>query len=84
MFVSKKTISGHESPLESLDGRLSGNLHGAEPTPRQAGQEPLHFEEPSEALESHNFLIEVRRCADATFVRSKIASGSSIVVFIWP
>ena len=61
MFVSKKTISGHESPLESLDGRPSGNLHGAEPTPRQAGQEPLHFEEPSQALESLNFSS---RCGD--------------------
>lgn len=51
----QKTISGHEAPLGSVDERLSGNLHGAEPTPRQAGQEPLHFEEPSQALESPNF-----------------------------
>ena len=32
------------------------------PTPRQAGQEPLHFEEPSQALELPNFSS---RCGDA-------------------
>jgi hypothetical protein len=45
-----------------LGGLPSGNLHGAEPTPQQAGQEPLHFEEPSQALESPNFSS---RCGDA-------------------